>query len=50
MEADGRQWSWSLKLLVARSNERYREICGRIRLVPEDKEQDGGDSREVEVK
>jgi len=37
------------ELLVARGNKRYREICGRVRFVSENEEQNRRSSGEVEV-
>ena len=38
------------ELLVARSDEGYGEICGRVRSMSKDEEQDGRTSGETEVK
>jgi len=37
------------KLLVARGNKRYRKICGGLKYVSKNKEQDGRVSKKVEV-
>ena len=37
------------KLLVARSDEGCGQVCGRMRFMSEDEEQDGGTGGEVKV-
>ena len=37
------------KLLVARSDEGRRKVCGRVRSMSEDEKQDRGTGREIEV-
>ena len=38
------------ELLVAGSDQRYGEVCGRVRFMPENEKQDGRTGREVKVK